>query len=706
LTATFLQDIGFRDIFDAAPDAMAIVDPHRTVIAVNRAAAQRFGWTEEKLLGQAIDQVIPTRFQRVHVGDRESEAGSLGVLSRGPTVTLFARRQDGQEFPVEISQSHLGSGTDASVLVTIRDLTEWRRAQDSLYREKEQAVVTLESIGDGVVTTDAGGMITYLNPAAERLTGWRAAEALRQPVDTVLTIISDVTRLPIESATARCLREARTVDLPEGVLLLRRDGTEVAIADSTAPIHDRHGATIGVVLVFHDVTEKRRVAHQLAHTATHDALTGLVNRTEFLRRLTRVVAYAADAFDAGADHALCYLDLDGFKLINDTCGHEAGDELLQQIASLMSGQMRRGDTLARVGGDEFCALLVHCGLAEAEEMAEKLCRTVGEFRFASNGERFSPGVSIGVVPITAASGRAAAVLRTADAACYAAKDAGRNRVHVARAIASSELFPTIDTRRATRLSRALDEDRFQLYAQRIVPLKDERPARHRCEILLRLRDEQGVLLTPESFLPQAERYNLMPAIDRWVLSQTIALLGQWHRTHPTCELPLCSINLSASSLAEEFAPLVREQLAEHGVPAESLCFEITEGAALGNLAHTVTLVSQIRATGCSIALQDFGTGLTSFAYLKSLPVDFVKISGHYVRGVAEDPVYGTLVSAVNQISGLMGIATIAEEVDNEAVLQKLKTLGVSYAQGTAVASPEPLADAEGALAVPCYQHSA
>jgi EAL domain-containing protein (putative c-di-GMP-specific phosphodiesterase class I) len=273
-------------------------------------------------------------------------------------------------------------------------------------------------------------------------------------------------------------------------------------------------------------------------------------------------------------------------------------------------------------------------------------------------------------------------------------------------MASAELSPPLATRRAIRLSRALDEDRFQLYAQRIVPLKEERPARHRCEILLRLPDEQGVLLTPESFLPQAERYNLMPAIDRWVLSQTIALLGQWRRAHPKCELPLCSINLSASSLAEDFAPQVREQLAEHGVPPESLCFEIPEGAALGNLAQTITLVAQIRATGCSIALQDFGTGLTSFAYLKSLPVDFVKISGHYVRGVAEDPVYGTLVSAVNQISGLMGIATIAEEVDNDSVLQKLKTLGVPYAQGTAVASPEPLADAEGELAVPCYQHSA
>lgn len=706
MTENSLQEKGFRDLLDAAPDAMVIVDRRGSVAAVSRQAEQLFGWTEVELRGQPIDQLIPPRFQRVHVAQRVSEDESLGIPPREAPVSLFARRRDGTEFPVEISQTRLSSGKPALVLVTIRDLTEWRRAQDSLFREKEQAVVTLESIGDGVITTDAAGMITYLNPVAERLTGWRAVEALGQPLDTVLTLISDATRRPIESTAARCLHEARTVDLPEGVLLLRRDGTEVAIADSTAPIHDRNGAMIGVVLVFHDVTEKRRVAHQLSHTATHDALTGLVNRNEFERRLTRVVAYAADAADAGAEHALCYLDLDGFKLINDTCGHEAGDELLRKIGALLSGQMRRRDTLARMGGDEFCALMEHCPLTEAEEIAEKLRRTVEEFRFVSHGKSFSLGVSIGVVPITAASGRSAAVLRAADAACYAAKDAGRNRIHVARLEAMAGVLQATETRRVTHLSRAVDEGRFQLYTQRIVPLKPERPARPRCEILLRLPDEHGGLLTADSFIPQAERYSLMPAIDRWVVSRTVALLGQWHREHPQCELPLCSINLSASSLKEDFVSFVREQLEEHRLPPGALCFEITEAAALGNLAHAVSLISEIRATGCSIALEDFGNGLTSFAYLKSLPVDFVKIGGHYIRAVAEDPVYGTLVSAVNQIGGIMGIPTIAEEVDSEAVLQKLRTLGVAYAQGNAVAPPEPLADPEGAVAMPCYRRSA
>ena len=705
MTDNLLRENGFRCLLDAAPDALVVVDRRGDVVAANREAEQRFGWAEADLVGHPIDQLIPPRFQRVHLVQRASQAASPAIPPSEAPVSLFVRRRDGTEFPVEISQKRLGAGKDALILVTIRDLTEWRRAHESLFQEKEQAVATLESIGDAVLTTDAAGMITYMNPVAERLTGWRVVEALGQPVDTVMTLISDAARLPADSTAARCLREGCTVTLGDGVLLLRRDGTEVAVADSAAPIRDRNGGTTGVVLVFHDVTERRRAAHKLSHAATHDALTGLVNRSEFERRLTRVVADAADDADAGVEHALLYLDLDGFKPINDINGHDAGDELLRQISALLTGQMRRRDTLARLGGDEFGALIEHCPLAEAGAIAEKLRRTVEDFRFGWNNTSFSLGVSIGVVPITAASGRAAAVLRAADAACYAAKDAGGNRIHVERLQAIPGVLGDTETRRVTHLARAVDESRFQLYAQRIAPLKPERPARPRCEILLRLPDEQGGLLTPDAFLPQAERHDLMPAIDHWVVRQTVALLGQWHREHPQCELPLCSINLSASSLKEQFVAVVREHLAEHQLPPEALCFEITEAAALANFADTVRLISLLRETGCGIALEDFGHGLTSFAYLKALPVDFVKISGHYVRAVADDPVFGTLVSAVSQIGVIMGISTIAEQVDSEAVLDKLRVLGVAYAQGTAVAPPAPLADPDGVMAMPCYQRS-
>jgi diguanylate cyclase (GGDEF)-like protein/PAS domain S-box-containing protein len=701
-----LLEIGFRPLLDAAPDATVVVDRHGSVVALNLDVESLFGWTEAELLGQPMNRLIPARFHRVLERMLESPPPTshevAGTRVKGMRVSLLARRREGSEFPVEINRSPLGPGPDPLALITIRDLTEWRRAQETLFREKEQAVITLASIGDAVVTTDTAGNITYLNPVAERLTGWRITEALGIPAASILTFISDATREPVESTVSRCLEEGRSVDLADGVLLLRRDGTEVAIGDSAAPIRDRNGATTGVVLVFHDVTEKRRVSRKLSHEASHDALTGLVNRKEFERRLTRVLAESADS--EGAEHALCYLDLDRFKLVNDACGHEAGDEVLRLIAALLTGHMRKRDTLARLGGDEFGVLLENCPLGEAKDIAEAIRQAMQGFQYAWGEQTFSIGISIGVVPLGASSGRMATVLRAADAACYAAKEAGGG-IHVERATAAPDVPTPGETRRVTRLARAVEEGHFHLYAQPIVPLVPEQRARPRCEILLRLPDERGSPQPAASFLPQAERYNLMPAIDRWVVRRTIELLGGWHRVHPQCELPLCSINISASSLEDEsLVPHLREQLAQHRLPPKALCFEIAEAAALANFAQTVRFISEIRTTGCGVALDDFGSGLHSFAYLKALAVDFLKIGGHYVRGVIDDPVYGTIVSAVNQIGGLMGIATIAEEVDSEPILDQLRKLGVGYAQGHAVAVPEPLANTDGeVVALPCFQ---
>ena len=702
MTGPSLLQIGFRPLLDASPDATVVIDSLGKIIALNHEVERLLGWSEPELLGQPVNRLIPPRFHRnfdTHpVFNHELQEGQ----PKSTRVTLFARRRDGSEFPVEIHRGPLGPRPESPVLVTIRDLTEWRRAQESLFREKEQAVITLESIGDAVVATDTAGRMTYLNPMAERLTGWRTSEALGLPAATILTFISDTTREPVESTVGRCLQEGRAVDLADGVLLLRRDGTEVAIGDSTAPIRDRNGGTSGVVLVFHDVTEKRRVSHKLSHEAAHDALTSLVNRKEFERRLTR--ALADTAYGVVGEHALCYLDLDRFKLINDSCGHEAGDELLRQLAALLGSHMRKRDTLARLGGDEFAALLENCPLDEAAKIAETVRQAVEEFRYVWGRQTFSLGVSIGVVPITPTSGRMASVLRAADAACYVAKEAGGNRVFVDRPEPIALDPPRTETRRVNRLAQALEEGSFRLFAQPIVPLLPETGKRPRCEILLRLPDEHGSPQPAASFLPQAERYNLMPAIDRWVVRRTIELVGGWHRNHPDCELPLCSINLSASSLDDEsLVPCLREHLSQHRLPPQTLCFEIGEAAALANFAQTVRFISEVRTTGCGVALDDFGNGVLSFTYLKALAVDFLKIGGHYVRGVVDDPVYGTIVTAVNQVGRLMGIATIAEEVDSEPVLNRLRHLGIGYAQGHAVAVEEPLADSDGEVALPWFQ---
>jgi PAS domain S-box-containing protein len=328
MTTDPVQEKSFRQLLAAAADALLVVDARGNVVALNPEAERLFGWSEAEMLGESLDRLIPSRFRQLIEPQLASDGESPGIPLHGTPVSLFARRRDGTEFPVEFTRSPLAPSQDALVLVTLRDLTKWRRAQETLFREKEQAFGTLASIADAVITTDLAGTITYLNPMGERLTGWRTTEALGQPLGTVVPLISDETRQPIESIPARCLREGRAVDLADGVLLLRRDGTEVPIGDSAAPLRDRNGATIGVVLVFHDVTERRRVTRSLSHEATHDPLTGLVSRKEFERRLARVLA----EITAGTvEHALCYLDLDRFKLVNDSCGHEAGDELLKTV---------------------------------------------------------------------------------------------------------------------------------------------------------------------------------------------------------------------------------------------------------------------------------------------------------------------------------------------------------------------------------------
>ncbi len=683
---------------------MVVVDRHGRVTALNLEAERFFGWTEKELLGEPMSRFIPTRFHRLLEPDVDADGGSPAVSTAGGTVSCFARRRDGSEFPVELSRRPLGESSDSQSLVTLRDLTRWRRTQETRSRNNEQARATLESIGDAVITTDATGRITYLNPVAESMTGWDAEDALGQSLDAVLPLISEASRQPVANTAARCLEEGRAIDLEDGVLLLRRDGTEIPIGDSAAPILDRNGATVGVVLVIQNESEKRRVGHRLSYEATHDAMTGLINRREFERRLSRVVKGLSET---AAEHVLLCLDLDRFKVINDTCGHDAGDDLLRSLSTLLRRHMRKRDTLARLGGDEFGVLLENCPLTEAGRIAESLRAGVEQFRFEWEGKAFSIGASIGLIPVTAESGGIASVLRAADAACYTAKDGGGNRVHLERPGRDSAGMSQAMARRVTRLARAVDEGHFHLYAQAIVPLQPERPARPRFEVLLRLPDGQGRMQAAADFLPQAERYNLMPAIDRWVVRETIALLGQWRREHPDSELPMCSINLSASALADDgLVPLLEQQMAKYGIPSETLCFEIAETAVLGNLARTLRFLSGIRATGCGVALEDFGSGVTSFTYLKTLPVDFVKIGGQFIWGVVDDPMYGSIVGAVNQIGRSMGISTIAKQVGSEPVLRKLRALGIGYAQGHALTAPVPLTDSDGRVVMGGLQRSA
>ncbi len=575
----------------------------------------------------------------------------------------------------------------AFLLAGISVRRAWLTA-NALFHEKELAEVTLHSIGDAVITTDAAGNVRHLNPIAETLTGWSAAEAKGQPLHKVFNIINGVTREPQANPVERCLRENRIVGLENNTVLVSRDGRERIVEDSAAPVRDHDGQVVGAVMVFYDVTLMRDSPHLLSHQATHDSLTSLVNRREFERRLTTLVEKAKNQ---NSHHVLCYLDLDQFKIVNDTCGHIAGDKLLRQLSFLLKERIREADTLARLGGDEFGVLLDTCQMEPALRVANDLVRIVNDFRFVWNSTTFEISVSIGVVPVTPDSTSPAELLSQADAACYAAKDKGRNRVQVYQPDDAELLQRQGEMRWVPRLREAIDADRFVLYCHPIQPLAPGLDGRRYCETLLRLRDETGAIIPPMAFIPAAERYNLMPTIDRWVIRQTIANFGK----HCCGKGPAtdCFINLSGASLSERHLfEFIRDQIQMNHMQPESVCFEITETAAVAHLDTAVTFMKQLKEFGCRFALDDFGSGMSSFTYLKNLPVDYIKIGGTFVQNIAHNPSDYAMVDAINRVGHVMGIKTIAEYVENETILEKLREIEVDFAQGFAIARPLPMID--------------
>ncbi|MBF2001611.1 MAG: EAL domain-containing protein [Synechococcales cyanobacterium M58_A2018_015] len=583
---------------------------------------------------------------------------------------------------------HDETGNVVEIIGSWQDITERKQMEQALFQEKELAQVTLESIGDAVITTDAEGRIEYMNPMAEQLTGWRIDQVKRLPLPEVFNTLHQASRLPADNLVEQVKHSGREVGLAHPTLLVARDGTEYAIDSSAAPIRDRDKAIIGTVIVFRDVTQHHYLARKLLWQASHDPLTGLVNRRGFEQQLAEAIASAQEK---DQQHILCYLDLDQFKVVNDTCGHMAGDELLRQLATLLQKLIRSTDVLARLGGDEFGVILHQCPVEAAKQIGNNIREVIQDFRFVWQDKTFSIGASIGLVSIDATSGDLNSLLSAADAACYAAKDSGRNRIHVYQ-VDDRELAQQRSERQwVTRILKALEENRLCLYHQAIVPITPALTsgAEH-SEILLRMISEEGELVPPMAFIPAAERYGLMPAIDRWVIRTFFASRQRQVQGMPThqAEQILYTINLSGASINDEqFLPFLKEQLLLHQVSPDTICFEITETAAITNLTRAARLISELKDIGCYFALDDFGSGMSSFAYLKTLPVDYLKIDGNFVKDIVVDPVDSAMVECINRVGHVIGIRTIAEFVENEAILKKLRDLGVDYAQGYGIAEP-------------------
>lgn len=586
------------------------------------------------------------------------------------------------------------SGRRISMAVMV-DVTASNQA---LFREKELAQVTLQSIADAVITTDAAGQIRYLNPVAEQLTGWPLTEAEGLPLDTVFQIISESTRQPVENPVKCLLRAGHITGVANQTVLIDRRGKESSIEDSAAPIHDRQGQIIGAVIVFRDVTQARRLQNRLSWQASHDTLTGLPNRRQFEKILTEVLHTAPPPETRG--YVLCYLDLDQFKVVNDTCGHTSGDELLRQVSRLLREKVRSADTVARLGGDEFGILLHQCSLTDAERITESLRETIQNFRFYWQDKTFRIGVSIGLVVLGEENQTLAEALGAADAACYAAKERGRNRIHIYQADDTVLLRQRGERQWSIRIRRALEEDRFRLYRQAIVSTTAAvPPLLAGYEVLLRMvdEDEAAPLVLPGTFIPAAERYGLMLEIDRWVVQTFFDYAERPHASRSSTAVTVLDglhlINLSGASIGEpQFLRFLQQQFAQHAIPPASIGFEITETAAIADLAQATHFIRELKQLGCQFALDDFGSGMSSFAYLKNLPVDYLKIDGEFIQGIDEDAATSAIVESINHIGHVMGLKTIAESVETPALRDKLIDIGVDCIQGYVVSRPSPIID--------------
>ncbi|MEM1263562.1 MAG: EAL domain-containing protein [Pseudomonadota bacterium] len=568
------------------------------------------------------------------------------------------------------------------------DITERKLYEDALFREKESAQITLQSIGDGVVTTDADCTVEYVNPVAEELTGWKVDDASGRTIDDIFRGFHEETCEPLENPLAVAIRRNRSIKSVRPTLLIRRDGNELYIESTASPIRDGKGEVTGGVLVFHDVSESRELNRRLSYHASHDILTGLVNRREFENRLERALK-SAKARET--EYALVYLDLDQFKIVNDSCGHSAGDALLGQLGALLKSKIRWRDTLARLGGDEFGVLLESCTVDEAMRTAEELRESVGNYKFVWDDRSFRLGVSIGVVPIKADNSDVAELLSAADSACAAAKEAGRNRIHSYHENDIDLMRRRREQQWAARINNALEENRFEIFRQTILPLQESETGEH-YELLLRMRDEQGSLVSPELFIAAAERYGITPNIDRWVISNALRWLVS--EADERERLALCSINLSGQSLSDEkFLPFVIDQFQTSGIDPQKICFEITETAAVASYSQANRFIQSLKELGCKFALDDFGTGHASFAYLKHFAVDYLKIDGSFVKEMLHDPIDREMVRSINEIGHLTGKRTIAEFAENQEIITMLRGMGIDYAQGYGVSEPKKVLQA-------------
>lgn len=666
------ENIRFSRIFENSLNEIYLFDANTLkFVQANNAAQLNLGYTVKELRELTAVDIKPDFTM-------ESFTELLIPLHKGEKEKLIFetthKRKDNSLYDAEVHLQLFKQDQEILFVAIVMDISERKQTEEQL----KKLVRAVEYSSTAVYITDLNGDIEYINPKFTKITGYTNEEIIGE---NPRILSSGETPEEVYAALWETISSGKEW---QGIFHNRKkDGSLYWARNSISGVKNAKGEISHYIAIQEDVTYEYELSEQISYQANHDALTGLVNRHEFERRAERLLT---TVHQGETKHALCFMDLDQFKVVNDTCGHIAGDELLRQLSSVLQHTVRQRDTLARLGGDEFGILMEHCTLDQAHRVACTLQKAIQDYQFSWEEHTFKVGVSIGLVAITNTIPNLTELLKQADAACYMAKDLGRNRIHVYHAEDSELTRRHGEMQWVARLNQALEEDRFKLYAQTIVPL-DSSTNKH-YELLLRMIDEKGKIVPPNAFLPAAERYNLIKQLDTWVVENTLSLLA----ASPAFvnHIHFISINLSGQSLTDTpFLDFVIKQLQDTKIEGNKICFEITETAAISNLNSAINFITTIKELGCQFALDDFGSGLSSFAYLKNLPVDYLKIDGMFVKDIAVDPIDHAMVKSINEIGQVMGMKTIAEFVENDEIKGMLREIGVNFAQGYGIDKPKP-----------------
>jgi diguanylate cyclase (GGDEF)-like protein/PAS domain S-box-containing protein len=672
----------FRDLADTMPEVVLVHG--QKVLFANREAGDLLGIPPASLVGRAVTDIVRPayRAQTRKIIEEQLKGGRQAIRYELQLI-------DGEERArwAEATSTRMRYRGASVILTVARDITYRKSVEASLGRGRLQAQVTLESLSEGIITADAEGKIDYMNGAAEQLTGLGREQAMGKAFGEVVKLVQEDDHRDLGDPVSRSLLKRKRVSMGRRALLMPANGgSEISIDAAASPILGPNDDVIGAVIIMRDVGELRGLAREMTYQASHDALTGLVNRREFERQMNRTLDRVRSE---NAQHVLCYMDLDRFKVVNDTCGHAAGDSMLREVATILREHVRDSDVVARLGGDEFAMLLIGCPLDKARQIAEDVVSAIRAYRFVWQDKVFDIGISLGLIEISSKSGTLEDVLAAADSACYVAKQQGRGRVHIYSAADEAAARMRGEIHWLRKLQAAMREERFEIYTQSIISVTGRVPSGPAVEVFLRMNDPDEGLISPSEFIQAAERYQLVGELDRWVLRTALSAVASGAIRLP--DQRSVAINISGQTMADEsFLEYVIDCLDESQVDPTKLCFEVTESAILGDLEHARRFIGVLHGMGCSFSLDDFGSDVGSLASLQGLEIDFLKLDGVCTRDLTTDSVNQEVVAAVTRLSRAVGFKVVAEQVEDQLSFDELRTLGVNFIQGNYIEAAQSL----------------